>query len=55
MVLRECEVCLKPTCEEHSSEVEVQIICDRCRRESEVKQQSAGLIDLGIRLHPDRE
>ena len=44
---RECDVCFKPACEKHSSEVESRIICDRCRREAEAKQQSEGLIDLG--------
>ena len=52
---RSCEVCLKPACEEHSLDDEGRIICDRCRREAEAKQQSAGLIDLGIRLHLKRE
>src|SRR5207249_11499027 len=47
---RECDVCLKPACEKHSSEVEGQIICDRCRKEGEARQRSAGLIDLGFRL-----
>src|SRR5437763_16144388 len=46
---RECEVCLKPACEEHSSGVADRIICDRCRREGEAQQRSAGLIDLGFR------
>src|SRR3954447_23479545 len=29
---RECEVCLRPACEEHSSGVEGRGVCDRCRR-----------------------
>jgi hypothetical protein len=52
---RECDVCLKPACEKHSAEVEGRIICDRCRREAEAEQRSAGLIDLGIRLPPEQE
>lgn len=47
---RECDVCFKPCCEKHSSEEEGRIICDRCRRETESKQQSAELIDLDLRL-----
>jgi hypothetical protein len=49
---RECNVCLKPACEKHSSEVEDRIICDRCHREGEAQQQSTGLIDIGLRLRP---
>jgi hypothetical protein len=52
---RECDVCLRPACEQHSRETEGQIICDRCRRESEARQQAAQLIDLGIRLHHQPE
>jgi hypothetical protein len=48
---RECDVCLRPACEKHSTEVGGQVICDRCRREREARQQPA-LIDLGIRLPP---
>ena len=52
---RECEVCLQPACEEHSSGVEGRIICDRCLREAEAQQQSTGLIDLGFRQRPQPE
>ena len=52
---RECEVCLKPACEEHLSGVEGRIICDRCLREAEAQQQSEGLIDLGFRQRPEPE
>jgi hypothetical protein len=50
---RECDMCLNPACEKHSTEVEGRIICDRCRRETE--QRPAGLIDLGLRprLEPE--
>jgi len=47
---RECDACLKPVCEKHSTEVDGRIICDRCRRDSEAKRQAAGLIDIGIRV-----
>src|SRR5207247_2662826 len=47
---RPCDVCLKPVCEKHSTEVDGQVVCDRCQREAEAKRQAAGLIDLGIRL-----
>lgn len=52
---RECDLCLKPVCEKHSAEQEGRIVCDRCRREAEAQQRPAGLIDLGIRLRPERE
>jgi hypothetical protein len=47
---RECDVCLRPCCEEHSREEGGRIICDRCHRDMEAKQHSAGLIELGLRL-----
>lgn len=52
---RECDVCFKPVCEKHSSEEEGRIICNRCRREAKAEQQTAGLIDLGLRLPPKAE
>ena len=52
---RECEVCLNPACEEHSSGVEGRVICDRCHREAEAQQRSNGLIDLGFRERPEPE
>ena len=52
---RECDVCLKPVCEKHSSEKEGQIICDRCRRDAEAQQELAGLIDLGFPLRRELE
>jgi hypothetical protein len=52
---RECDVCLKPVCEKHSAEGQGRIICDRCRREAEAQQRSAGLIDLGFRLPREPE
>src|SRR5580704_6771195 len=30
---RERDVCFRPACEKHSTEVEGRIVCDRCRRE----------------------
>jgi hypothetical protein len=52
---RECEACLRPACEEHSSGVESRVICDRCRREAEGRQRPAGLIDLGFRRRLEPE
>jgi hypothetical protein len=52
---RECDVCHRPVCEKHSAEEEGKIICDRCRRKAEAQLRSAGLIDLGFRLPPERE
>ena len=52
---RECEACLRPACEEHSSGVEGRVICDRCRREAEGRERPAGLIDLGLRQNPEPE
>jgi hypothetical protein len=52
---RECDVCLKPVCEKHSTEADGQIICDRCQREADAKRQAAGLIDLGIRVRGEPE
>lgn len=48
-VYRECDVCFRPACEKHSTEINGQIVCDRCRRDMEAKQQSAGLVDIGLR------
>lgn len=45
---RECDVCLRPVCEEHSTEIDGQLVCDRCR----AKREAPPLIDLGIRLPP---
>src|SRR5947209_18594663 len=49
---RECDVCLKPACQKHSSEIDDRIICDRCLREAVARQQSHELIDLNFREHP---
>jgi hypothetical protein len=48
-VYPECDVCFRPVCEKHSVESEGIIICDRCRRKIEARQQTEW-IDLGIRL-----
>ena len=51
----ECDRCLQPVCEKHSTEIDGQIICSRCRREIEAQQPREGMIDLGIeRLPPPR-
>jgi hypothetical protein len=38
----ECDVCFRPACAIHSSDIGGRVVCDRCRRES------APLIDLGL-------
>ena len=51
----ECDRCLRPVCEKHSTEIDGQILCDQCRREIEARQPLLKLIDLGIeRLSPPR-
>jgi hypothetical protein len=50
---RECDVCLKPACEKHSTEAAGQVICDRCLRGAELQPPSNELIDLGIRVRPE--
>ena len=52
---RECDVCLKPACETHSTEADGQIVCDRCQREAEAKTQSAGLTELGMRVRNESD
>ena len=39
---RECDVCFRPVCEKHSTDLEGRIVCDRCQRETEAKRQSEG-------------
>lgn len=52
---RECDRCFRTACEKHSTEIDGQIICDRCRRDLQSKQ-SAPLLDLGVeRLAADRD
>lgn len=43
---RECDICFRPACEKHSTEIDGRIICDRCRREMNAKQSP--LLDLGM-------
>lgn len=50
---RECDLCLRPACEKHSSEIDGRIICDRCRRESGALQNSPELIQLHIRSNDE--
>jgi len=47
-VYRECDVCYRPACEKHSTEIGGRIVCDRCRREL----QEQPLVELGLRLPP---
>ena len=49
----ECDVCFRPACEKHSTEIDGQIVCDRCRRERESETERPSVIDLGLdRLRP---
>lgn len=43
---RECDICFRPACEDHSIEIDGRINCDRCRREMEAEQTP--WIDLGM-------
>jgi hypothetical protein len=45
----ECDVCLRPACTEHTTEIAGRIICDRCLREMGPQPRQVELIDLGIR------
>ena len=47
-VYQECDVCFRPVCEKHSSEVGGQIVCDKCWRERESSERPTDLIDLGL-------
>src|SRR5437868_6786699 len=49
-VYRECDVCFRPACAEHSTETDGRLVCDRCRREIASRQPRPELLDLGIRL-----
>ena len=44
----ECDFCFRPVCANHSADIDGQILCDRCRREREARQQPEWL-DLGTR------
>ena len=44
----ECDICFRPACEKHSTEISGQIVCDRCRREAKDQQAEPGLLDLGF-------
>jgi hypothetical protein len=44
----ECDLCFRPVCEKHSSEIDGQIDCDHCRRAQEEKQANNAGIDLGL-------
>ena len=47
---RECDLCLRPVCEKHSTEENGRIVCDRCSREREIASPSIPLINLGIAI-----
>jgi hypothetical protein len=54
-VYPECDRCLQPVCDKHATEIDGQMICDRCRREIKARQPDQELIDLGIeRIAPPR-
>jgi len=44
---RECDLCNRPVCEQHSSEIGGRLVCDRCRREAEAREALPPLLDLG--------
>ena len=52
---RECELCGRTACEEHSSGVEGRIICDRCLREAEAQLPTGGLFELGLLKRPEQK
>jgi hypothetical protein len=52
-VYRECDLCLRPACEKHSTEIDGTIVCDRCRREMDSRHHTE-LIDLSLRPLPPR-
>ena len=45
-VYPECDVCFRPACDMHSSDLDGRGVCDRCRRDLEARQP--GLIDLNL-------
>lgn len=47
-VYRECDVCFKPVCEKHATEVAGNLVCDRCRREQAATLPGPELLDLGL-------
>ena len=52
---RECDVCFRPACEKHSTELDGRILAGRCRREQEAKE-TPPLLALGLdRLAPPPE
>jgi hypothetical protein len=51
----ECDVCFRPACAKHLTEIEGAYVCDRCRRDREAKERAAALIDLGILSRDGRQ
>jgi hypothetical protein len=49
---RECDVCFRPVCEDHSVELNGEIICDRCRRTIGAPPPPIELLDLGTKPLP---
>src|SRR3954447_15264095 len=48
----ECDVCGRPACDKHSTEIDGRLVCDRCRKEVEAERSSVQIIDLGMKLPP---
>jgi len=46
----ECEECGRAACEEHSSEVDGRVVCDRCLRDMQERESPVQLLDLGLRI-----
>ncbi len=44
----ECDLCFRPVCEKHSSEINGQVVCDTCCKESEAQQTQPQVIGLGL-------
>ena len=54
-VYPECDLCLRPACEKHSTEIDGQMVCDRCWREREAEQAPPGSLDRGLARLPGPE
>jgi hypothetical protein len=43
----ECDLCFRPVCEKHATEIGGQLVCDRCRNDMEALK--VGRIELELR------
>ena len=50
----ECDVCHRPACDRHCSQIEGRVVCDRCRREAEAQRTPLPLLDGGVGPLPER-